>query len=78
MRFNSALTEEQKSKLESLLKSMTRDEKIGQLCQVMGNYGHVSDGLAQDICSGWVGSVINETDPNTLRELQRLAVEESR
>ena len=62
----------------SLLARMTLEEKIGQLQQVNGAGGHVPEDLAAGVRSGAIGSVINEVDPATLNELQRLAREESR
>ena len=59
------------------LTSMSLQQKIGQLVQVEGAYGHVSDELRHQIAVAGVGSVINEVDPNTVTELQRLAREES-
>ncbi|GAA0858613.1 beta-glucosidase BglX [Aliiglaciecola litoralis] len=65
-------------KVKTLLANMQLHEKIGQLCQVSGNEGHVSDDLANQIRQGWVGSVINEVDPKTLQHLQHIAINESR
>lgn len=75
---NLALNVAQQKIVSSLLSKMTLVEKIGQMCQVMGDYGHVSPQLAERINAGSIGSIINETDPATLRELQRIAVEDSR
>lgn len=61
-----------------MLASMTLEEKIGQMSQLNSCEGHVSDHLAWAIKAGRVGSVINEVDVETVNELQRLAVEESR
>ena len=71
-------TSKNQYKIESLLLQMTLNEKIGQLCQVMGDYGQVSEQLKQRIKQAEIGSIINETDPTTVKELQRIAVEESR
>jgi beta-glucosidase len=57
---------------------MTLPEKVGQLNLVNGQGGHVSGEMADHIRSGRVGAVLNEVDPDTVNELQRLAVEESR
>ena len=72
------MTPDIKGQVDSVIAQMTLFEKIGQLSQVMGNYGHISDELRFRIGAGGIGSIINETDPATLRELQRIAVEESR
>lgn len=61
-----------------LLSKMTQEEKIGQLCQLSGAEGWVPDHLRHAIQSGMAGSVINEVDVNTVNELQRIALEESR
>ncbi|TRY32159.1 glycosyl hydrolase [Aliiglaciecola sp. M165] len=57
---------------------MTMEEKIGQMCQVSGEYGQISHDLAENIRAGKVGSVINEVEPNTLKELQHIAVHQTR
>lgn len=62
----------------ALLVQMTLDEKLGQMNQLNGCGGYVAEPLAHAIRIGHVGSVINEVDPDTVRELQRLAVEETR
>lgn len=65
-------------RIASLLSSLTRQEKIGQLQQVQGGGGHVPETLAQEIREGRVGSIINEVDPETVARLQAIAVHESR
>ena len=62
----------------SLLSRMTLAEKIGQMSQKSGDHGHIHDYLADQIRQGQVGSVINEVNVDTVNELQRIAVEESR
>lgn len=64
--------------LVSLLGQMTLSEKIGQMSQLSGQHGTISDHLADAIQQGQVGSIINEVDLTTVNELQRIAVEESR
>jgi len=65
-------------RIDDLLKQMTLKEKIGQLC-VMPNWeGNATETLKEKIVSGEIGSLINEVDVNTVNELQRLAVKESR
>lgn len=66
------------SQVQALLDDMNLQEKIGQLCQVSGNEGRVSNHLAEQIRQGWVGSVINEVDSPTLKHLQHIAINESR
>lgn len=65
-------------RIEALLSQMTVSEKIGQLCQASGAEGWIPDDLRNNIAAGMVGSVINEVDPETVNELQRIAIEDSR
>ncbi len=64
--------------VSELMSQMGLDEKIGQMSQLCGGGGWVPDHLAAAIRSGQVGSVLNEVDLDTVNELQRIAVEESR
>jgi beta-glucosidase len=64
--------------VRDLLDRMTLPEKVGQLNLVNGQGGHVSGEMADHVRSGRVGAVLNEVDPDTVNELQRLAVKESR
>jgi beta-glucosidase len=64
--------------IDHLVQQMNIHEKLGQMSQFAGLGGWISDDFANDIRSGAVGSVLNETDANVVNELQRLAVEESR
>ncbi len=57
---------------------MTLDEKIGQLCLVMGGEGTIPDWIGDAVVRGRVGAVLNEVHVDTVNELQRLATEESR
>lgn len=63
-------------KIDHLISQMTLQEKIGQMNQLTGL------GLAEDmqdqIRTGKVGSILNETDAEIVNELQRIAVKESR
>jgi len=61
-------------RIKELLSQMTLAEKIGQMSQVNGG----SWNLHQGIREGKVGSVINEVNVETVNELQRVAMEESR
>ncbi len=62
----------------ALLQAMTPAEKIGQMCQVEATHGYAPDYLGESIRAGGVGSIINNVDVETVNELQRIAVEESR
>ncbi len=68
--------------IDSLLTLMTLGEKVGQLTQGQGAGGNTgsSDETrgAAEIRAGEVGSFLNVYGAERLRELQRLAVEESR
>ncbi|NEN22707.1 beta-glucosidase BglX [Cryomorpha ignava] len=64
-------------RINSLIAEMTLREKIGQMSQIAGQ-GGVTDQLKKAIRNGEVGSLLNETDLDTLNEIQRIAVEESR
>ena len=64
--------------IHALLSLMTLAEKLGQMSQVSGNYAFISDDLANSVREGKVGSVINEVNLETINELQRIAVDESR
>jgi len=64
--------------LNSLMKRMTIEEKMGQMSQFFGHGEHISEQLAESIRQGRVGSVLNEVRLDIVNELQRLAVEESR
>ncbi len=67
-----------RARAERLVERMSLEEQIGQLVQVEGDYGHVSDALRDSIAGGRIGSIINEVDPQTVTELQRIARTESR
>ncbi len=61
--------------IDSILRKMTLDEKIGQLNQM-----HWEDGkfLEENARNGLVGSVMSFTNPKEFNTIQRIAVEESR
>ena len=67
-----------RARAERLLADMSLSEKVGQLVQVNGTHGHVAGWLRNDIQAGRIGSVLNEVDPATTAELQRIAREDSR
>jgi len=60
--------------VSSLLLQMTLKEKIGQMSQ----FNNDDKKLKSSIQKGYVGSVLNEVDINTINELQRIATQESR
>jgi beta-glucosidase len=64
--------------IRDLLSRMTLEEKIGQLCLIQGDHGGISDGLRDRIRRGELGALLNEVAVDTVNELQRIAVEESR
>ena len=59
-------------KIDQLLAKMTLAEKIGQMSQRNG-----FDGNAAMIKAGKIGSLLNEVDPDKIRQAQKLAVEQS-
>lgn len=61
-------------RIDDLLGEMTLREKIGQMSQFNG----AAHGLEDAIRQGRVGSVLNEVDADTVNNLQRIAIEESR
>ena len=65
-------------RVEALLREMTLDEKIGQMCQVNAPEGHLPADFLEALRAGSIGSVLNSVDVNVNNELQRIAVEETR
>ena len=66
------------ARVTDLLERMTLEEKIGQMNQVhAGDMEPISE-LGDALRAGSIGSVINQVDLDTVNELQRIAVEESR
>ncbi len=63
-------------RINKLIKQMTLDEKVGQMNQLSGV--GLSEDMIEMIKSGQVGTLLNEVDIETVNELQRIAVEESR
>jgi beta-glucosidase len=81
---NSAVENLEES-VESLLKKMTIEEKIGQMNQYASRWemtgpapGGDENSVLQDIKSGMVGSMLNVVGARATREAQKLAVENSR
>lgn len=71
----------QRSSIDVLLSKMTLEEKIGQLNQLTGDEltgNDANSDLIQKIRDGKVGSVLNVSGSANVREVQRVAVEESR
>jgi beta-glucosidase len=70
-------------KIDSLLKLMTLDEKVGQMVQYNGKGDATGPikarpGDIEDIKNGWVGSMLGVTGADNTREMQRLVIENSR
>ena len=65
-------------RVNAVLDQMTLAEKIGQMNQVNAADGHAPDYIGEGLRAGRIGSVINQVDVDTVNELQRIAVEESR
>lgn len=63
---------------EALLSRMSLEEKIGQMSLANVGDSYIHDYLAEALRGGRVGGVLNEVDAGIVRELQRIAVEESR
>jgi beta-glucosidase len=63
-------------KVEDLLSKMTLEEKIGQMEQQTTSV--YSAEMLSRIRQGNIGSILNEVNPETIKALQKAAVEESR
>ncbi len=70
------------AKVNALLKRMTLEEKIGQLTLYTTDWGStgptIREGYKNDIRSGACGNLFNSHTTAFVRELQRVAVEETR
>jgi beta-glucosidase len=70
------------SRIETLLKSMTLTEKLGQLTMTAAGHAVTGPTIAGDsteaIKSGAIGNLLNLVGLANVRDMQRLAVEESR
>jgi beta-glucosidase len=62
--------------VDSLLKKMTTEEKIGQLSQLF--VFDAGESVEKSVAAGEVGSLLFITDPAVINRLQHLAVEKSR
>jgi beta-glucosidase len=69
-------------RIDALLAKMTLDEKIGQLTLYTTDWGStgptIREGYKNDIRSGACGNLFNSHTTTFVRELQRVAVEETR
>jgi len=65
-------------RVSALVEQMSLDEKVGQMNQVTGGDDFIPDYLRHDLQLGRVGSVLNVVNVETVNELQRIVVEESR
>ncbi len=72
----SAIAQASSPRVEALIGKMTLDEKVGQLNQLSG-YGY-NPAMTTQIRKGQVGSILNETDPEVVNKLQRVAVDSTR
>jgi beta-glucosidase len=68
--------------IDNLMKEMTQEEKIGQLTLFTSDMDHtgpfIRDHYIDDIKAGRVGAIFNAYTAEYTRELQRMAVEETR
>jgi beta-glucosidase len=67
-----------KTSIDELLAKMTLAEKIGQMVQIAHSSDAIPEDLKQKIREGRIGSMLNTIVPEVNREIQRIAVEESR
>jgi beta-glucosidase len=65
-------------RVHELLARMTLAEKIGQMTQVNAGGNRIPGELRKALKAGSIGSILNQVDVDTVNEMQRLAVEESR
>jgi beta-glucosidase len=70
------------NRIDRLIREMSLTEKLGQLTMTAAGYAVTGPTIAGDstdaIRAGTVGNLLNLTGPEHVREMQRLAVEESR
>lgn len=65
-------------RVNELLAQMSIEEKIGQMRQANAGYGHPPEYLGDNLRAGELGAILNLVDVETVNELQRIALEESR
>ncbi len=65
-------------KIADLLARMTLEEKIGQMSQVHAEGPDAAHYIGDGIRAGRIGAILNNVHVDTVNELQRIAVEESR
>jgi beta-glucosidase len=65
-------------RIAELIAQMTLDEKIGQMSQVDASQKRAPERLGGALRRGLIGAVINQVNTDTVNELQRIAVEDSR
>jgi beta-glucosidase len=75
---NTAALQRHDNRVAELLARMTLAEKIGQMTQVNGAGGQLPGELREALKGGRIGSILNEVHVETVNEIQRVAVEESR
>ena len=70
------------SRIETLLSKMSLAEKLGQLTMTAASYAVTGPVIAgdstQSIRDGTIGNLLNMVGADHVREMQRLALEESR
>ena len=74
------LDSNEEQRIEAILSKMTLEEKIGQTAlrgSSSSSKGGLSEELINDLKAGRIGAFLNVMDPAEMKEIQRLAVEES-
>ena len=66
------------ARIADLIGAMTLSEKIGQLRQVDASQPGLDETIAAGIRAGAIGSIINQTDRDSVSAYQRIAMAESR
>ena len=66
------------ARIEAILERMTLEEKIGQMSQVHAEGPDAAFHIGDGIRAGRIGAILNNVHVDTVNELQRIAVEESR
>lgn len=74
------LDSNEEQRIEAILSKMTLEEKIGQTAlrgSSSSSKGGLSEELINDLQAGRIGAFLNVMDPAEMKEIQRLAMEES-